>query len=114
MFGALKDACIRLLAPRSGGPTGQEVAVTSFALAQADAAVCRKLCMGEELTLLRSGDGLPAVMRRGKTVGSVPDDEGPHMARLLAQGARLSCRVVKLGQDGVVRVRVSIVLTVKG
>jgi len=110
MLGALKERLRSLLAPEENGPAGREVAVAAFALVETDAALCRKLFMGEELAMGCDAHGAPAVLRRAKTVGKVPEADCGHMARLLDQGASLSCRVVKLGQDGVVRVRVSIVL----
>ncbi len=110
MFGALKQVIKSLLEPKPAVPAGQEVAVATFTLEETDAGDCRRMHMGEELVLLFDGQDTPVVGRGDRIVGSVPEAERPHMTKLLTQGARLNCRVVKLGAGALVRVRVSIVL----
>lgn len=110
LLSALKQALKNLLDPKSAVPAEQEVAVSTFTLMKTDAGLCRRLHMGEELSMRIDNRGTLVVTQCGRSVGGVPEAECPQMTNLLNQGARLSCRVVKLGTEGLVRVRVSIVV----
>lgn len=89
---------------------GGEVSVTTCGLVELDGALLGKLGVGTELTLHALG-GRVAAMRKDRPAGFLSGQEGCHVARLLEQGARLSCRVVHVGPASpLVRVRISILV----
>jgi len=89
---------------------GGEVSVTTCNLEGVDAALLLKLAVGTELTL-RKVDGRVEALHKNRPAGFLSGQEGGHVARLLEQGARLNCRVVRVGPDDpLVRVRISILM----
>ena len=92
----------------AGPGHGGEVSVTTCGLEEIDGTLLRKLAVGTELTLYVLG-GRVGATGKDHPAGFLSEREGGHVARLLEQGARLSCRVVHVGQENpLVRVRISI------
>ena len=95
-----------------------EVALDTFALEGVDPRLARKLFQGQELELAAGEGGrLEALVpgRKGAlTAGTVPQERAARLSALLAQGARLGCRVVLAEADRqdapLVRVRVSVLM----